>query len=165
MLDTVDPLVTWGGSTSVVRQSVRRPLLHSVVTSHYRNTLIEVAEDCPATAAEVPRIRNGKKTRPVLEYEMVVNHPYEYTADDIAFETYALLHDIPQSSWPEKRPEFLRKSHPRLRVSALAKHYGWGIHVNGDGKAALIAVESPEYTRLVNDPGTTKVKAFRSKRA
>jgi hypothetical protein len=51
------------------------------------------------------------------------------------------------------------------RVSALAKRYGWGIHNNAEGKIALIAVESPEYKRLMNDPRTTKIKAFRSKRA
>jgi hypothetical protein len=50
-------------------------------------------------------------------------------------------------------------------VSALPKRYGWGIHNNAEGKVALIAVESPEYKQLLNDPRTTKVKAFRSKRA
>jgi hypothetical protein len=55
----------------------------------------------------------------------------------------------------------LSKGHPHLRVSPLAKRYGWGIH-NAEGKIALIAVESPEYKRLMNDPRTTKIKAFRS---
>jgi hypothetical protein len=50
-------------------------------------------------------------------------------------------------------------------VSALAKRYGWGIHNNAEGKIALIAVESPEYKRLMKDLRTTKIKAFRSKRA
>jgi hypothetical protein len=131
---------------------------------NYYDTLIEVADDCPATEAQVPQARGGKKTKPVLEYEMIANHPYEYTAEDIAFETYALLHDIPKARWSNERPKFLSKGHPRLRVSALAKRYGWGIHNNAEGKLALIAVESPEYKTLVNDPRTTKVKAFRSTR-
>ena len=59
----------------------------------------------------------------------------------------------------------LSKGHPHLRVSALAKRYGWGIHNNAEGKIALIAVDSPEYKRLMKDPRTTKIKAFRSKRA
>jgi hypothetical protein len=59
----------------------------------------------------------------------------------------------------------LRKGHPHLRVSPLAKRYGWGIHNNAEGKIALIALESPEYPRLLKDPRTSKVKAFRSKRA
>jgi Family of unknown function (DUF6157) len=37
----------------------------------------------------------------------------------------------------------LSKGHPHLRVSALAKRYGWGIHNNHEGKIALIAVHSP----------------------
>src|SRR5881392_3336687 len=86
------------------------------------------------------------------------------TEEDIAFEVYAVLHDIPKRSRPREREKFLSKGHPHLRVSALAKRYGWGMHNNADGKIALIAVESPEYRRLMNDPRTTKVKAFRSKR-
>ena len=50
-------------------------------------------------------------------------------------------------------------------MSALAKRYGWGIHNNPEGKIALVAVESPEYKQLRNDPRTTKIRAFRSKRA
>jgi hypothetical protein len=59
----------------------------------------------------------------------------------------------------------LSKGHPHFRVSALAKRYGWGIHNDAEGKVALIAVESPDYKRLVKDPRTTKLKAFRSMRA
>ena len=50
-------------------------------------------------------------------------------------------------------------------MSPLAKRYGWGIHNNADGKIALIAVESAAYKQLLDDPGTTKIKAFRSSRA
>ena len=131
---------------------------------NYYDTLIEVADDCPATEAQVPQTRSGKKTKAVVEYELLVENPYTYTEEDIAFEVYAVLHDIPKTSRPRERKRFLSKGHPHLRVSALAKRYGWGMHNNADGKIALIAVESPEYRRLMNDPRTTKVKAFRSKR-
>jgi Family of unknown function (DUF6157) len=47
----------------------------------------------------------------------------------------------------------------------LAKRYGWGIHNNAEGKVALIAVDSRDYKRLLKDPRTIKVKAFRSTRA
>ena len=50
-------------------------------------------------------------------------------------------------------------------MSPLAKRYGWGIHNNAEGKIALIAIESPEYEQLLNDPRITKIKAFRSTRA
>jgi hypothetical protein len=127
--------------------------------------LIEVADDCPVTEAEVPQARGGRKTKPALEYELIANHPYTYTEEDVAFEMYAILHDVSKAIWPEERQRFLSKGHPHLRVSALAKRYGWGIHNDAEGKIALIAVQSPEYTRLRSDPRTAKVKAFRSKPA
>jgi len=132
---------------------------------NYYNTLIEIAEDSPATKAEVPKPKGGKKTKPVIEYEMIANHPYKYTEEDIAFETYAVLHNIPKAIWPKERQTFLSKGHPHLRVSALAKRYGWGIHNNAEGKVALIAVNSLKYEKLMKDPRTTKIKAFRSESA
>jgi hypothetical protein len=78
---------------------------------------------------------------------------------------YAVLHGIPEGSRPKEREAFLSKGHPHLRVSPLAKRYGWGIHNDADGKVALVAIDSPRYQRLMKDPRTTKVKAFRSSRA
>jgi hypothetical protein len=132
---------------------------------NYYDTLIEVADDCPATEGQVPQARGGKKTKAVVEYELLAAHPYTYTEEDIAFEVYAVLHDIPKASRPKERDTFLSKGHPHLRVSALAKRYGWGIHNDAEGKVALIAVESPDYKRLMDDLCTTKIKAFRSSRA
>jgi uncharacterized protein DUF6157 len=132
---------------------------------NYYDTLIEVADDCPALEGQVPPARGGKKTKAAVEYELLVEHPYTYTEEDIAFEVFAVLHDIPKSSRTREREKFLSKGHPHLRVSALAKRYGWGIHNNTEGKIALIAIQSTEYKRLMKDPRTTKVKAFRSARA
>jgi hypothetical protein len=132
---------------------------------NYYDTLIEVADDCAATKGQVPQPRGGRKTKAVVEYELLVERPYTYTEEDIAFEVYAGLHDIPKASRPKERQKFLSKGHPHLRVSALAKRYGWGIHNDAEGKVALIAVKSPDYKRLLKDPDTTKVKAFRSTRA
>ena len=134
-------------------------------TMNYYDTLIEVADDCPATEAHVPEARGGKKTKAVVEYELLAEHAYTYTEEDIAFEVYAAVHDIPAAIRPIERKKFLSKGHPHLRVSALAKRYGWGIHNDTEGKIALVAVESSEYKRLLQDPRTTKVKAFRSTRA
>ena len=132
---------------------------------NYYDTLIEVADDCPVTEAQVPRARRAKKTKALVEYELVVSRPYKYTEEDIAFDVYAVLHEIPKAIWLEERKQFLSKGHPHLRVSALPKRYGWGIHNNSEGKIALIAVESPLYKQLLNDPRITKIKAFRSTRA
>ena len=132
---------------------------------NYYDTLIEVADDCSVFGAELPYGRGGKKTKALVEYELLVKHPYTYSEEDIAFQVYALLHDIPNGTRAKERERFLSKGHPHLRVSALPKRYGWGLHNNSEGKVALVAVESPEYRALLNDPGTTKVKAFRSTRA
>jgi hypothetical protein len=132
---------------------------------NYYDTLLEIADDCPATEGQVPQARSVKKTKAVVEYELLIKDPYTYTEEDIAFEVHAVLHDIPKASRPKEREKFLSKGHPHLRVSALAKRYGRGIHNNAEGKVALIAVDSPEYERLMKDPRTTKVKAFRSTRA
>ena len=132
---------------------------------NYYDTLIEVADDCPASKGQVPQARGGKRTKAVVEYELLVEHPYTYTEEDIAFEVYAVIHDVPKASWPKERERFLSKGHPHLRVSALAKRYGWGMHNNAEGKIALVAVESAEYKRLMKDSRIIKIKAFRSKRA
>jgi hypothetical protein len=132
---------------------------------NYYDTLIEVADDCQASEGLVPAARGGKKTKAMVEYELLVGHPYAYTEEDIAFEVYAVLHAVPKGSRAKEREAFLSKGHPHLRVSQLAKRYGWGIHNDAAGKVALVAVDSPEYQRLVKDPRTTKVKAFRSSRA
>ena len=131
---------------------------------NYSDTLIEVADDCPALEGQVPQARGGKKTKAAVEYELLVEHPYAYTEEGIAFEVYAVLHDIPKAGRPSERKKFLSKGHPHLRVSALAKRYGWGIHNDAEGKVALVAVDSSQYQRLMKDPRTTKVKAFRSSR-
>jgi hypothetical protein len=51
---------------------------------------------------QVPQARGGKKTKAVVEYDLLVKHPYTYTEEDIAFEVYAVLHDIPKASWRDK---------------------------------------------------------------
>lgn len=132
---------------------------------NYYNTFIEVADDCLATKAEIPQPKGGKKTQPVLEYEMIVHNPYKYTEEDVSFETYALRHGIPKDTWPQERKKYLAEDHPCLRGSALGKRYGWGIHNDKDGKVALVPVESVAYQKLAADPKLQHVKALRSKRA
>ena len=68
---------------------------------NYYDTLVEVADDCPVSVAQVPQARGGKKTKAVVEYELLVENPYTYTEEDIAFEVYAVLHDIPKANWPK----------------------------------------------------------------
>ena len=129
------------------------------------DTFIEVAEDCPAVRAEVPPARSGRATKAAIEYELIASQPYALTEDDIAFRTRVLMRDIPEAEWPAERERLLSQEKPRLRVSALAKRYGWGIHIDSSGRVGLVAVESAEYRHLAADPALRHVRAFRSKRA
>ncbi|MCB0105583.1 MAG: hypothetical protein KDE53_06735 [Caldilineaceae bacterium] len=133
-------------------------------TTNYFNTLIEIAEDCPATAGVVPPIRGNKKSVANLQFELLQEHPYEYTSDDLIFGVFAERNGIADEQVDEERARFFAKGQPCLRTSPLAKSYGWGIHSDDGGKVALIAADSVEYQALVADPSVAKVKAMRSKR-
>jgi hypothetical protein len=132
---------------------------------NYVDTFIEVADDSPAQTASVPTSKGGKRTIPVLQYEMIANHPYQYTQEDILFETYAEYNHIEPADRPTERQKFFAQGQPCLRSSALGKRYGWGIHSDANGKVALYAIESEDYQRLAGDATLKHIKAMRSKRA
>jgi len=132
---------------------------------NYFDTFIEVADDCPAQIASVPESKGGEKTIPVLQYEMIAYHPYQYTQEDVLFETYAENKRIPLANRSMERQRFFSKGQPCLRSSSLGKRYGWGIHSDSNGKVALFAVETEDYQRLVGDTTLKHLKAMRSKRA
>ena len=129
------------------------------------DTFIEVAEDCVAVRAEVPPARGGRATKALIEYELLAGEPHALTEEEVAFRTRVVMRDIPERDWPAERERFLSQEKPRLRVSALAERYGWGIHVDSRGRVALVPVESADYQRLAADPALRHVRAFRSKRA
>jgi hypothetical protein len=131
---------------------------------NYVDTFIEVADDCPAQTASVPAPKGGKKTIPVLQYDMIAHHPYQYTQEDVLFETYAEYTQIPAANRPTERHTFFAREQPCLRSSSLGKRYGWGIHSDANGKVALYARESEDYQRLAADPSLKHLKALRSKR-
>ncbi len=134
-------------------------------TTNYFNTLIEVAEDCPVTAAAAPPARDGKPSVASLQYELIAGSHHRYTSDDVIFTVHADRAGIPEPDRAAERERFFAKGQPCLRSSPLAKRYGWGIHSDADGRVALVAAESAEYQRLAADPDTHHVKAMRSKRA
>ncbi|MFZ0547999.1 MAG: DUF6157 family protein [Candidatus Promineifilaceae bacterium] len=135
-------------------------------TTNYYDTFIEVAEDCPVITAEIPTSRKAdSKTIAMYQFEMISQHPYEYTSDDVLFEVYAQRNEIQPAEKDEARHQFFSKSQACMRSSPLGKRHGWGIHSNADGKMAVYAVESEEYRRLANDPTIEHTKAMRSKRA
>lgn len=132
-------------------------------TTNYYNTLIEIAEDCPTAAGEVPPIKN-KKSVANYQYELLLDNPYQFTSDEVLFTVHAIRKEFPKDKWDEQREIYFSKGQPCFRASPLPKRYGWGVHANAEGKVALINANSTEYQALLADDSVTKKKAMRSKR-
>jgi hypothetical protein len=136
----------------------------------YLDTLIAVADDCPVSASAVPSPRGGKKTLPLIQYELLKDHPYRYTSAELLFESNMIHKGVPpaelKSRWSELWEAFFSKPQPCLRASGLPKKYGWGFHCDRAGKVALLPMESKEYQRLLQakGAGTRILKAMRSSR-
>lgn len=133
-------------------------------STNYFDTLIEIAEDCPIEHGEIPPLRGSKKSVANLQYEMLVDKPYEYTSDDVLFAVHALRKEIDEEYLEEERHKYFSKGQPCFRASPLTKRYGWGVHADADGKIALFSADSAEYAKLAANDAITKKKAMRSKR-
>lgn len=133
-------------------------------TTNYNNTLIEVAEDTKASHGTPPPEKNDKVTIANMQYEIIKNHPYHFTSDDIIFQIYADRNDLTKPEYPHAREQFFSKGQACLRTSPLAKNYGFGIHCDGNGRVALVAMETEKYQTFLDDPKIQKVKAMRSAR-
>ena len=133
-------------------------------STNYFNTLIEIAEDCPVQQGEMPPVKGEKKSVANLQFDMLYDHPYEYTSDDVLFSVYAMRKEIARADREEERRRYFSKGQPCFRASPLTKRYGWGIHSNAEGKISMISSDSPTYQQLQQDASVTKTKAMRSKR-
>jgi hypothetical protein len=133
-------------------------------TTNYYNTFIEVAEDCPVSAGEIPPQKGEEKTVARHQFEILRDNPYTFTSDEILFAVHAQRNNVSRSEMETARDAFFAKSQACFRSSPLPKRYGWGIHFDSDGKMALFAKDSTEYTSFVNNSSVTKLKAMRSKR-
>lgn len=125
-------------------------------TTNIPNSFISVAEDCPAFMAEIPPARKPKSI-PQIEYEMLIDNPYNYTSDDVLYVANAERRDI-------ARDDFFARIQPDFRLSPLTQRYGWGVHTDENGKIALYAVESAEYEIFASDISLRQFKSNRSKR-
>lgn len=132
-------------------------------TTNYYNTFIEVAEDCPASSAEIPPQKGEAKTIANLQFELIAENPYKFTSDEVIFKGFALKNEL-SSNLEQEREAFFSKGQACLRASPLTKRYGWGIHHDSEGRVALFPVDSEEYQGFVHDPAIKKVKAMRSSR-
>ena len=136
----------------------------SMHSTNYYNTFIEIAEDCPTSTGEIPPQKGTKKSVANYQFEMLFEHPYQYTSDEVLFGVFAQRKGFTAADMDEERQHYFSKGQPCFRASLLTKRYGWGIHANAAGKIAMYAAESPEYQRFLRDDSIKKVKAMRSKR-
>lgn len=130
-------------------------------STNYTNTFIEVADDCKADNGKIPPEKQ-EKTIARMQYELIQEHSYQYTSDEVIFAVYAARNGIEPALLEAKRAEFFAKGQPCLRSSPLGKTYGWGIHFDSSAKVAIYGCESVEYARLQNDPSLHHVKAMKS---
>ena len=135
-----------------------------MTTTNYYNTFIEVADDCPIAAAEVPPLKKDTPSVANLQFDMIMANPYVYTSDEVIFGIYALRNGI-VGNLEAERAAFFAKGQACLRASPLSKRYAWGTHHDGEGKVALYPAESVEYQQFAKDLALKHTKAMRSKRA
>ena len=131
--------------------------------TNYFNSFIAIADDCPVSVAEIPP-QKKEKTAANIEYEMIKNHPYQYTSDEMLFQVYAIKNNISDSDRDTEKVKFFSKGQPCFRSSPLTKRYGWGVHYDGEGKMALYAMESTEYSDFSQNRNLKVFKALRSKK-
>jgi hypothetical protein len=116
---------------------------------NYYNAFITVSGDCPAEIGVIPPEKKKGRTKPEIEYELLSNHPYTYTQEEILFQTHVLHKEISEAELlargDEIRAAFFQKPMPCLRASMLPKKYGWGLHFDTEGRVALVARESADY--------------------
>lgn len=134
-------------------------------TTNYTSTFIQIADDCPVDEAEAPPASAKGPTIASVQHKLISEHPYEYTSDDVLFETHAVRNAIPDDEREAARAAFFAKSQACLRASPLGKRWGWGIHSDEQSRIALIPLGTDEYEEKAGDESLTQLKAMRSKRA
>jgi Family of unknown function (DUF6157) len=136
--------------------SDRRPV-------NYIDTFIAVAPDTRATPGTVPPERGGGRSVAALEYELISAQPYTLTQEDVQFAVYVQRQGIPAARLAAERAglwdAFFSQPMACMRSSPLPKSYGWGLHFDGEGRVALVAMESPDYERLSTDQTIDQTRA------
>lgn len=133
-------------------------------STNYQGTLIAIAEDSSAERGVVPPEKAENPSVASRTWRMIAEHPYEYTSDDVIFAVWADRQGIAEEDREAAREKFFSKGRACLRASDLGKKYGWGIHHDGEGRVALVGVESDEYREFLESEDVKVVKAMRSSR-
>lgn len=129
---------------------------------NYYNTFLEVAEDCSALEGTVPQPFRGKPTV-AMAHHALLKEPYAHTQQEVLWlvEAWRTGQD-PQDAQAEAA--FFAPGRACLRANPLTKRYGWGVHFDEHGKAALVGRETPPYQRMVKDHSFQRLKAMRNNR-
>ena len=123
-------------------------------STNYRDTLITASPDSPVSAGTVPE----KPGTVAAVQHALLARPYAMTSDD-------LLHAAHRARGGDKsREDFFAKPQACLRASPLVKQYGWGVHHDGEGRIALLGMESAEDRQLLDDPAIAKTPGMRRAR-
>ncbi len=133
-------------------------------TTNYQDTFIAIAEDCPAVTGEAPPAKGEKRSVAALQFELLHQHPYKYTSDEVLFRVHAIRNDLTPQEEQAARETFFSKGQPCLRASPLTKRYGWGVHADARGKVAIYGCETRAYQDFIANPALRKVNAMRSAR-
>ena len=75
-------------------------------TTNYTNTFITVAEDCKAAVGIAPP-DTQPKTAARIEYEMLLSSPYQYTSDDVLYQSNGNRKGISKDAFFSKGPALL----------------------------------------------------------
>ncbi|MGH1487937.1 MAG: DUF6157 family protein [Acidimicrobiales bacterium] len=140
---------------------------------NYFDTFISVAEDCPVNEAKIPQPRGKSRTVAMMQFDMLHEHPFGHTQEDVLFEVWlarqtaagSVAEGLAEDEVAELRRQFFAKGQPCLRASPLTKTHGWGVLFDADGRAAIFGMETEEYQVHAGDSSLTQLKAMRSKRA
>ena len=133
-------------------------------STNYYNTFIEIADDCPSDAGEMPPLKGEKRSVANLQFEMLYENPYTYTSDEVLFGVFAQRKEFAAGEMDDQREHYFSKGQPCFRASPLTKRYGWGVHSDAEGKIAIYGAETEAYMLFVEDASIRKVKAMRTKR-
>lgn len=127
----------------------------------YFDTFIAVATDCKADRATIPVSRNGQPTIAMIHYDLLSAEHYGRSQHEVLFETFVARQYPGGTPGDDElailKADFESRHHACLRASPLTKSYGWGIHFDSRGRAALVPRESSDYRRFVEGVAGVKV--------
>jgi len=129
----------------------------------YYDTFIAVAPDFGGATAKIPVERAGKKTVAQMQYALLIDEPFVHTQEDVLFSVWLERQDLGDLAGDEVaalRSEYFATGRACLRASPLTKSHGWGVVFDADGRAALCAMDSPEYEAYASSDDLTVVAAM-----